>query len=184
MKLTHKDFLKPCPECGGKGIDLDPCSTCGTTFEDCGRELTCMPDCDECQGSRYTPQVELIKIEVPKHWKFSHIEGSYAYFKHCGISLNAGKCMCCEELLACKFNSRKLPYPQGKIETYVCEVCKGKECKETCKLKKERGCGRQCFPANMPCPFCRGDHTIKTKLDIKVITQNNKPFFEVRRVRV
>ena len=204
MKLTHKDFMKPCTECGGEGRQYKitirhlqnnkhvfktySCSVGkktrngrlaltykeGITIKKIYRwpSQTVFPICSACQGSGYAPQVELIKIEcVPDGYELINIVGGYAFFERKGWIF---------------LKSRKLPCPQGIIETYVCEVCDGagqKECsgefcvwEPICRLSKCKA-----FTA---CPSCHGDHTIKTKLDIKVIKQDGEPFFEVRRVRV
>ena len=169
-KLTHKDFTKPCTGCEGRGKKKIPEMLVKQTL---WRYVTC----STCQGSRYAPVVELIKVEgVPEGYEFGEIFNSemlnqnFAIFRH-------------KKLIS---YSKALPYPQSKIETHACEACDGvgqKECsgefcvwEPICRLSKCK--------AFIVCPSCNGDHTIKTKLDIKVIKQDGEHYFEVRRVRV
>lgn len=157
-----------CSTCGGSGyVKNKACNGCPNPC--CGEcDVSRHFKCPTCQGSGITA-TEQRKIEVPEGYEYL-----FSWNEVVTVAVFQGK----TEKNKLRHRRIKYPYPQGH-HTFICETCKGKECKETCTLKKERGCGKQCFPANMPCPFCKGNHTIEADITIEVIKIKDEWFFKI-----
>ena len=130
--VKFSDF-KPCDKCGGSGFKKPSSSL---KYDSRNRHfLTERCElCELCQGNGKRTAVEIVPLDVPEGYEFLHIDNhnNAIFFK---------RQIKPEPYI--DFIGRELPYTQGEVRTFVCEVCGGTETPEvpteclTCYNKPE-----------------------------------------------